>query len=58
MFFSNGGHPIEWAPDIGTWTGLAVIVGAMAVATIASLLRMRADTRRSRTPTPSSSRTR
>ncbi|WP_378147272.1 TerC family protein [Cnuibacter sp. UC19_7] len=58
VFFINGGHPIEWAPDIGTWTSLAVIVGAMAVATIASLLRMRADTRRSRTPTPSSSRTR
>ncbi|ARJ05878.1 TerC family protein [Humibacter sp. BT305] len=54
LFFINGGHPIEWAPDIGTWTSLAVIVGAMAVATVASLLRMRADSRRPRTPVDSS----
>jgi tellurite resistance protein TerC len=47
VFFINGGHPVEWAPDIGTWTSLAVILASMAVATIASLLRMR------RTATPS-----
>ena len=37
--FLNGGEPIEWAPVISTWTSLAVIVGAMAVATIASLVK-------------------
>jgi len=39
--FINGGHPIEWAPEISTWTSLAVIVGAMVVATIASLVKLR-----------------
>jgi tellurite resistance protein TerC len=39
--FINGGHPVDWAPDIDTWTSLAVIIGAMAVATIASLVKMR-----------------
>ena len=41
LSFINGGHPIEWAPDISTWTSLAVIVVSMAVAVIASLIRMR-----------------
>lgn len=36
--FVNGGHPIEWAPEIGTFVSLAVIVGIIAVATVASLL--------------------
>jgi tellurite resistance protein TerC len=44
--FINGGNPVEWAPDIDTWTSLAVIIGAMGVATIASLIKMR------RTPAP------
>lgn len=39
--FINGGHHIEWAPDIDTWTSLAVIVGSMVVATIASLVKLR-----------------
>ncbi|MFF1633798.1 TerC family protein [Leifsonia sp. NPDC058248] len=39
--FINGGHPIEWAPDIGTWTSLAVIILSMAVATIASLVKLK-----------------
>jgi len=39
--FVNGGQHIEWAPDISTWTSLAVIVGAMLVATIASLVKLR-----------------
>ncbi|MGH1522912.1 TerC family protein [Leifsonia sp. L25] len=38
--FVNGGQHIEWAPDISTWTSLGVIVGAMAVATVASLVRL------------------
>ncbi|WP_066040643.1 TerC family protein [Herbiconiux solani] len=48
--FINGGHPIEWAPEIDTWTSLAVIIGSMAVATIASLVAMRR--RAARTPDP------
>lgn len=36
--FINGGHPIEWAPDINNWVSLSVIFASMAVATIASLI--------------------
>lgn len=36
--FVNGGEPIDWAPEISTWTSLIVIVAAMAIATIASLI--------------------
>lgn len=39
--FLNGGHPIEWAPEFSTLTSLAVIVVTMALATAASLLRLR-----------------
>ena len=41
VFFINGGKPVEWAPEITTWMSLAVIIGAMAVATIASLVKLR-----------------
>ncbi len=41
--FINGGHGVEWAPDIDTWTSLAVILGAMIVATVASLIKIRVD---------------
>ncbi|MEO6309726.1 MAG: TerC family protein [Leifsonia sp.] len=44
--FINGGQGVEWAPDIGTWTSLAVILVAMAVATIASLIKAGRDSRR------------
>ncbi|WP_142139609.1 TerC/Alx family metal homeostasis membrane protein [Acidovorax sp. SLBN-42] len=44
--FLNGGQPIEWAPEISTWTSLAVIVASMAVATIASLVKARIDSNR------------
>ena len=36
--FINGGQHIEWAPEISTWTSLAVIVVSMVVATVASLI--------------------
>ena len=36
--FINGGEPIEWAPEISTWTSLGVIVASMVVATVASLI--------------------
>ena len=41
--FINGGQPIEWAPEIGTFQSLGVIIGAMAVATIASLIKTNSD---------------
>ncbi|MEO6827506.1 MAG: TerC/Alx family metal homeostasis membrane protein [Microbacteriaceae bacterium] len=41
LSFINSGQPILWAPEIGTWTSLAVIIAAMAAATIASLVKMR-----------------
>ena len=44
--FINGGEPIEWAPEIGTFVSLGVIVVAMAVATIASLIKLRSDNSR------------
>ena len=39
--FLNGGENILWAPDIGTWESLIVIVAAMAVAVIASVFKLR-----------------
>ena len=43
--FINGGEPVEWAPEISTWASLGVIVAAMAVATVASLVKARLDSR-------------
>ena len=36
--FINGGHPIHWVPDISTFASLAVILGTLLVAVVASLL--------------------
>jgi len=44
--FLNGGQPIEWAPEISTWASLGVIVASMAVATVASLIKARLDSKR------------
>lgn len=41
--FINSGQPVSWAPDIGTWESLAVIVTAMTIAVIASLMKLRKD---------------
>lgn len=41
--FINGGKPIAWAPEISTVTSLLVIVASMAVATIASVIKMRRE---------------
>ncbi len=41
--FLNGGEHIEWAPEISTTVSLLVIVGAMAVSTVASVVRVRRD---------------
>jgi tellurite resistance protein TerC len=43
--FVNGGEPVSWAPDLPIWTSLLVIVGTLAVTTVASLV---ADRRRAR----------
>jgi tellurite resistance protein TerC len=43
--FLNGGKPVEWAPEISTTTSLAVILGAMALATLASLVKIQLDRR-------------
>jgi tellurite resistance protein TerC len=39
--FINGGKRIEWAPEIGTFFSLGVIVCSMAIAVIASLIKIR-----------------
>ena len=41
--FINGGEHVEWAPDIGTWESLAVIVLAMVVSVTASLWKIRQE---------------
>ena len=46
--FINGGHHVEWAPEIGNLTSLGVIIGSMAIATIASLISNAHDARRER----------
>lgn len=40
--FINGGRHIEWAPEIPTFVSLAVIVGTIVVAVVASLLSLAA----------------
>lgn len=42
LAFINGGEPVP-VPEISTWMSLAFIVLAMAVATIASIIKMRKD---------------
>ncbi len=48
--FINGGQHVEWAPEIGTFVSLGVIVGAMAVAVIASIVKLRYDAKRAGDP--------
>ncbi len=48
--FINGGEHVEWAPDIGTWESLIVIVLAMTVSVGASLWKMRQDRLQSTPP--------
>ena len=47
--FINGGQHVEWAPEISTGLSLAVIVASMAVATVASLIKIRVDGRKANT---------
>ena len=46
LFFINCGKHVEWAPEISTMTSLLVIVGSMAIAVIASLIKLRSDNRK------------
>ena len=48
--FVNGGEPIEWAPEIPVWVSLGVIVVSMLVATVASLVASRRESRRAGIP--------
>ena len=41
--FINGGEHVGWAPEIPIWLSLTVILGTLAVATIASLIKTRSD---------------
>lgn len=41
--FINGGEGVGWAPDIGTWESLIVIVVAMAIAVVASVWKLRQE---------------
>ncbi|MHA3684723.1 TerC family protein [Leucobacter sp. HY1908] len=41
--FINGGEPVLWVPDISTWMSLGVILGAMGIATIASVVKASRD---------------
>ncbi|MFJ4223103.1 TerC family protein [Microbacterium sp. NPDC089695] len=44
--FINGGEPMLWAPEIPIWFSLLFIGLTIAVATVASLLKSRADERK------------
>lgn len=48
VFFINGGQHVEWAPEIGTFVSLGVIVGAMTIAVVASVIKLRIDGGRAR----------
>ena len=41
--FVNGSKPVEWAPEIPTLASLGVIVGVLAIAAVASLIKTRRD---------------
>jgi len=50
--FINGGEHITWAPEVPTWLSLLVIVGVVAVAAIASLMKTRNDANKGDSNTP------
>ncbi len=41
--FINGGHHVEWAPEIPIWLSLTVIIGTLVVTTVASLAKTRSE---------------
>jgi tellurite resistance protein TerC len=50
--FINNGEPIEGVPDIPILVSLAVIVGTLAITTVASLWKSRRDARKAGQTTP------
>jgi tellurite resistance protein TerC len=44
--FINGGEHVAWAPHIPIWLSLSVIIGTLAIATVASLIKSSRDRRR------------
>ncbi|WP_228266369.1 TerC family protein [Ornithinimicrobium ciconiae] len=44
--FLNNGEPFLWAPEIPIWLSLTMIVGILAVTTVASLIKSSRDARR------------
>ncbi len=46
--FINGGKPVPWAPEIPIWLSLTVILGTLALTTVASLAKTRSDRRAAR----------
>ena len=55
--FINGGEPIEWAPDIPILVSLGVILGILAVTTVASLIASKNGRARTRASSPRRSTT-
>jgi len=39
--FINGGDNVEWAPEIPIWLSLGIILGTLAITTVASLVKVR-----------------
>ncbi|MEV6300882.1 TerC family protein [Actinoplanes sp. NPDC051861] len=46
LSFINGGHGFHWAPEIPIWLSLLVILGTLAIATVASLIKSSRDKKR------------
>ncbi|MFC7528877.1 TerC family protein [Actinoplanes sp. GCM10030250] len=46
LSFINGGHGFHWAPEIPIWLSLLIILGTLAVATVASLAKSSRDKKR------------
>lgn len=42
----NNGEPITWVPHIETWHSLVVILASMVIATVASLVKLKIDARK------------
>jgi len=54
--FINNGNPVAWAPHIPIWVSLSVIIGTLAVATVASLVKSSRDRRQEMSATPQAGR--
>ncbi|MDI6104559.1 TerC family protein [Actinoplanes sp. NEAU-A12] len=52
LSFINGGNGFHWAPEIPIWLSLLVILGTLAVATVASLMKTSRDKKRELQTTP------